>query len=91
MPQVLLGLEVTEISELLGEAHPAFRARQIYEWVYRAGGERLSEITTLPAALRRDLEARFEVGLPRWPRPVLEPDLELAYPGHNGDDLGIRT
>jgi 23S rRNA (adenine2503-C2)-methyltransferase len=65
MEQVLVGLEVTEISELLGEAHPVFRARQIYEGIYRAGVERLSQLTSLPAALRRDLEARYEVGLPQ--------------------------
>jgi len=65
MQQVLLGLEVTEISELLGRSHPTFRARQIYESLYRIGVEQLSEITSLPAALRRELEAAFEVGLPQ--------------------------
>jgi len=65
MPQVLLGLEVAEISKLLGEKHPAFRARQIYEGVYRLGVERLAEITSLPAALRRDLAERCEVGRPQ--------------------------
>lgn len=65
MPQVLLGLEVAEIARLLGGAHPAYRARQVYEWVYRRGAGKFSEITSLPAALRRELEETCEVGRPQ--------------------------
>ncbi len=64
MAQVLLGLEITEIREVLGSDQPAYRAQQIYEAVYRHKARVFSEMTVLPASLRRELEARFQIGMP---------------------------
>jgi 23S rRNA (adenine2503-C2)-methyltransferase len=57
-------MELPEIGQLLGEAVPAFRAKQVYEGIYRQRAARLAEVTTLPSTLREDLEARFRVGIP---------------------------
>ncbi len=65
--QVLLGLEVTEIEKALGPDLPAFRARQLYQAVYRRRARRFDQMHPLPAALRSELAARFEVG---WPETV---------------------
>jgi 23S rRNA (adenine2503-C2)-methyltransferase len=60
----LLGLEVEEIQQLLGPGQPRFRARQLYEALYRERHAEVGEITTLPLALRRELAANHPVGLP---------------------------
>ena len=65
MAQSLVGLDVDEIREVLGEGQPAFRARQVYQAVYQQKVEQLQEITPLPASLRRQLEDRIRVGLPK--------------------------
>jgi 23S rRNA (adenine2503-C2)-methyltransferase len=64
MAQSLVGLDVDEITEILGEGQPAFRARQVYQAIYQQKVQQLEEMTTLPAALRQELEHRVRVGLP---------------------------
>jgi 23S rRNA (adenine2503-C2)-methyltransferase len=64
MPQSLLGMELPEIREALGPAHPPFRAKQIYTALYRQRVGELAEISTLPAGLRQELAGRHCVGLP---------------------------
>jgi 23S rRNA (adenine2503-C2)-methyltransferase len=68
MAQVLLGLELGEIREVLGGDQPAFRAKQLYDAVYRQWIQELTEVTTIPAALRRELGERCAVGLPQLDR-----------------------
>jgi 23S rRNA (adenine2503-C2)-methyltransferase len=63
--QTIVGLELPEIKEALGTGLPAYRARQVYEAVYRRKVSDLKEISTLPAALREHLALRCDVGLPR--------------------------
>ena len=65
---VLLGMEVEEIRELLGPDQPAFRARQVYEAVYRLKAAELESVSTLPLELRRELAARHSLGLPTLER-----------------------
>ncbi len=43
----------------------AFRARQIYEAVYRQMIENVGDISTLPAGFRSQLAERFSLGVPR--------------------------
>jgi 23S rRNA (adenine2503-C2)-methyltransferase len=61
---VLLGLEVSEIEELLGPEQPSYRARQIYGALYRDRHTDLTRVSTLPAGLRRELAAHHPLGLP---------------------------
>ena len=62
--QTLVGLELPDLQQILSENHPPFRARQIYDAVYRQKVSDLVQISTLPAALRSELSANFHVGLP---------------------------
>jgi 23S rRNA (adenine2503-C2)-methyltransferase len=68
MPQPLVGMELTEIREALGPEQPAYRAKQIYDALYRSQNPDLVRITTLPQNLRQDLAARHTVGLPEIAR-----------------------
>lgn len=64
MHHSILGMDVADLGALLGPGQPAFRARQIYQAVYREGASQVSEITTLPTPLRDQLAREHEVGIP---------------------------
>jgi len=53
-------MELTDIQQALGPAQPGFRARQIYDAVYRQRVTDASAISNLPKSLRGELE----LGLP---------------------------
>jgi 23S rRNA (adenine2503-C2)-methyltransferase len=61
-------MELGELREVFGEAQPAFRAKQLYEALYRQWIQELSDVTTIPAALRSELGERCAVGLPQLDR-----------------------
>jgi 23S rRNA (adenine2503-C2)-methyltransferase len=65
MQPALVGLQLPEIRELLGASSPEYRARQVYEAIYRNRVQSWNEITTLPAQLRDDLSRRAPIGLPQ--------------------------
>ncbi len=48
----------------LGPEQPAFRARQLYDAVYRQRIVDLGQATSLPVSLRKDLSLTMSVGLP---------------------------
>jgi 23S rRNA (adenine2503-C2)-methyltransferase len=64
MPQPLVGMGLTDIREALGPEQPAYRAKQIYDALYRGQTSDLVQITTLPQGLRQDLAAHHTLGLP---------------------------
>jgi 23S rRNA (adenine2503-C2)-methyltransferase len=64
MGESLLGLELSELQAALGGEQPAFRARQIYEALYRRRAGCFEQISTLPVALRQDLSRRHTIRLP---------------------------
>src|ERR1700691_1578330 len=64
MPQPIVGMDLADLREALGSDQPAYRARQVYQAVYRCQASDLIQDSTLPAGLRQDLASRHEVGLP---------------------------
>jgi 23S rRNA (adenine2503-C2)-methyltransferase len=64
MVKDLLGMDLGEIRDCLGPDAPPFRARQVYEGVYRQKVEELVQISTLPATIRQELSDSYRVGLP---------------------------
>jgi 23S rRNA (adenine2503-C2)-methyltransferase len=62
--QTIVGLELPDLQKALGPTQPAFRARQIYDAVYRQRVSDLAKITTLPANLRKEIASKLAVGLP---------------------------
>jgi len=58
-------LELHELEAALGAlGQPAFRARQLYRWVYRRGLADFAGMTDLGVPLREDLAGRFRIGTP---------------------------
>jgi 23S rRNA (adenine2503-C2)-methyltransferase len=60
----IAGLDLAEIAGLL-ESEPAYRARQLWEAIYRHHVEDWTGLTTFPKALRDRLASLYSWGLPR--------------------------
>jgi 23S rRNA (adenine2503-C2)-methyltransferase len=71
----LVGLELSDLEGLLGPEQPTFRARQIYDALYKKQVANFSEISTLPQALKNQLLSHNSVGLP---------DLERRFHSSDG-------
>jgi 23S rRNA (adenine2503-C2)-methyltransferase len=65
MAQALLGMELMDLRAVLGPGQPSFRARQLYDALYRQKTPDLDRITTLPRELKQYLAESHVVGLPR--------------------------
>ena len=69
MPQVLegqplVGMELADLVTLLGKEQPSYRAKQLYDALYRKQVAELSAISSLPQSLRQELTAQRTLGLP---------------------------
>ncbi|MEZ5040879.1 MAG: 23S rRNA (adenine(2503)-C(2))-methyltransferase RlmN [Saprospiraceae bacterium] len=49
------------IDLLVGMGEPTFRAKQVYEWLWKKGARSFEEMTNLPKALRENLVANFAI------------------------------
>jgi 23S rRNA (adenine2503-C2)-methyltransferase len=64
----LFGLDLAALeAELRPLGEPAFRARQVYSWLYRRRARAFGEMTDLARSLRDALSGRFDL---RWPAVV---------------------
>ena len=79
MPQALLGMELSEIREVLGGGQPEFRARQVYQALYHTQVPHLVQITTLPGELRQRLLSEHTLGLPELDRRYQSGDGTRRY------------
>jgi len=55
MPQPIVGMDLADLREALGSEQPPYRAKQLYEAVYRGQASDFIQISTLPVELRQDL------------------------------------
>jgi 23S rRNA (adenine2503-C2)-methyltransferase len=62
--QTLVGMELADVLATLGPGEPPFRARQLYDALYRQKLFDLSIVSTLPKTLKARLSADLEVGVP---------------------------
>lgn len=62
--QSLIGLDTTELAAVLGPEQPGFRAKQLYESLYRRRVASFDEITEFPKTLRDKLSAEAGLGYP---------------------------
>ena len=59
-PQALLGMKPEEIAAVFAElGQPAFRAKQLVEWVFTKRAASFDEMTNLPKPMREALATRF--------------------------------
>jgi 23S rRNA (adenine2503-C2)-methyltransferase len=79
VPQTVVGLELPDLQQVLGEHQPAFRARQIYDAVYRQRVSDWVEITTLPINLRKELASKLSLGAPSLAREYKSSDRTRRY------------
>ncbi len=64
-PTDLIGLDRPALTALLAElGEPAFRARQLWHWLYQRGATSFDQMTTLAKPLRARLAAQFRIGRP---------------------------
>ena len=91
MAEPLVGMELPDLREALGPDQPAFRAKQIYDALYRGQAADLVQITTLPQALRQSLSAHHTVGLPEISRIYDSADGTRRYLLRLHDGLTVET
>ncbi len=92
-PRVLLGMGLPELEDWVRQqGQPAFRARQLHDWLYAKGVHELEAITVLPRAWRDQLvAARTTVGrLPLIHRSDAQDGTTKLLLG-TVDGLGIET
>jgi 23S rRNA (adenine2503-C2)-methyltransferase len=82
--------ELTERMEALGQK--PYRARQVFEGLYRQRVERLDELTTLPLALREQMAADgLEIGLPELVQTAKSVDGTERYLVRLSDGETVET
>ncbi len=62
--EALVGMDLADLKKLLGPEQPSFRARQLFDALYRTRVWNLSDITNLPQIIRAQLVASNPLGLP---------------------------
>ena len=79
----LLGLQLPELTLLVEEfGQPAYRARQLFEALYRQRVETLEQISTLPQEFRQSLSDKgMSVGLPSIEKKFVSERRHGALPG----------
>ncbi len=91
MPQAVLGMELSEIEQALGPEQKPFRAKQVYQALYREKIGDLVEISTIPKELRTALAGTHEVGLPQLARRFDSEDGTRRYLLQLADGKTIET
>jgi 23S rRNA (adenine2503-C2)-methyltransferase len=89
----LLGLDLAELTGLVEQAgEPAYRARQLFDALYRQRVAGLEEILTLPAAFRGSLaQQSVSVGLPRIEKKFQSQDGTVRYLMGFADGQSVET
>ncbi|MBZ5625403.1 MAG: 23S rRNA (adenine(2503)-C(2))-methyltransferase RlmN [Acidobacteriia bacterium] len=72
-------MDLAELGEALGPDQPGYRARQLYEAIYRGEAPNLVQISTLPVRMRQDLALRHALGLPEIERLYQSSDGTRRY------------
>jgi 23S rRNA (adenine2503-C2)-methyltransferase len=64
MAREMLGMDLGEIRDALGPDSAPYRAKQVYEGLYRQKVLDLVQISALPGAVRQELAESYSVGMP---------------------------
>ena len=91
MLQSLVGMDLARLREALGSDQPAYRAKQVYEAIYRGHATDLSGVSALPAALRESLSERLAFGLPEIDRRFESADGTRRYLLRLADGRMVET
>ncbi len=91
MPQALVGMELSELRQVLPPDQPAYRAAQVYRAIYREKIGDLVQISTLPARVRSELAEHAELGLPELDRRYESVDGTRRYLLRLSDGRTVET
>lgn len=91
--QELLGLDIQQLAELVENCgQPAYRARQLFEALYRQRVADLAQVSTLPQAFRQELAERgFVAGLPAIEKKFTSTDGTVRYLLRFADQQSVET
>src|SRR5581483_9039749 len=89
--QPLVGMELSELREALGPDQPAYRAKQLYDALYRRQASDLVQISVLPASTRHQLAETHAVGLPEIARVYGSADGTRRYLLQLSDARTVET
>jgi 23S rRNA (adenine2503-C2)-methyltransferase len=84
-------MELVDLAAALGPAEPPFRARQIYDAVYRRRVTGLGGISNLPKPLRARLEQNLPLGLPEIEHQYDSSDGTIRYLLRLADGKTVET
>ena len=88
----LIGLSREELAAELGALDlPAFRAKQIWHWIYHRGATTFDEMTTLAKPLRQQLAGRFTLARPDIARVQTSVDRTRKWLVSFGDGKEAET
>ena len=89
----MLGLQLPELASLVEEfGQPVYRARQLFEALYRQRVETPEQISTLPQDFRRSLSERgISVGLPDIEKKFVSGDGTVRYLVGCADGQSVET
>jgi 23S rRNA (adenine2503-C2)-methyltransferase len=91
MSQPLVGMDLAEMCEVLGPDQPAYRAKQLYEGLYRQEAWELVQITSLPSQVREELAGRYAVDMPEVARVYDSADGTRRYLLRLADGRTVET
>src|ERR1700691_600569 len=91
MPQALVGMELSELRQILPADLPAYRAAQVYHAIYHRKVASLVQISTLPAPVRAELASRVELGFPELERLYQSADGTIRYLLRLDDGRTVET
>ncbi len=91
MPQSIVGMELRDIQQALGSTEPGFRARQVYEAVYRRKVTDVAAISNLPKSLRDRLGSELPLGLPEIEKRFESTDGTRRYLLRLADGKTVET
>lgn len=91
MSQPLVGMDLTDFREALGPEQPSYRAKQLYHAIYSGQACDFVQISTMPAAVRRNLAEGYEMGLPEVAHEYLSADGTRRYLLRLHDNRTVET
>jgi 23S rRNA (adenine2503-C2)-methyltransferase len=89
--QTLIGMELADLKSFLGPAEPAYRARQLYDALYRKQVANLSQVSNLPQSVRNQLVNANALGSLELERQFNSSDGTKRYLLRLADNRTVET
>ena len=91
-PIDIRSLSLAELQEAFSElGQPAFRAKQVHEWLVQKNARSFEEMTNLPKALRAELAERYSIAAPVEVMKQVSRDGSRKYLLQFADGVAVET